>query len=314
MSTIISIIIPSFNEEKNVVPLYNRLNDVAASLVNYELEYIFVDDGSHDKTLQSIKDLSCGAKNIYFIQLSRNFGHQNALKAGLDHARGDCVISMDADMQHPPEIVLELIKKWEEGYEVVYTKRKEINHEAWLKRKVSNLFYSFHNLLSDVKLDPGTADFRLMSRNVLNAFLQLRESELFIRGLVKWAGFKQTFVEYIPNERHDGESKYSVYKMLSFAFKGLTSFSTRPLKLVVYIGLIFFAFSILLIPYALISYLSGNAVSGWTSIMITIFFFGSLQLLLIGIIGLYISKLVIETKQRPLYFIRESNYPPLKSK
>ncbi len=314
MSAIISIVIPSYNEEKNVVPLYKRLKDVATSLVNYEIEYIFVDDGSHDKTLQAIKELTNEVNNIYFIQLSRNFGHQNALKAGLDHARGDCVISMDADMQHPPEIILELIKKWEEGYEVVYTKRKEINHESWLKRKSSSFFYFLHNQLSDVKLEPGTADFRLMSRSVVDAFFQLRENELFIRGLVKWAGFKQTFIEYTPNERHDGESKYSVYKMISFALKGLTSFSTRPLKLVVYIGLIFFAFSILLIPYALISYLSGNAVSGWTSIIITIFFFGSLQLLLIGIIGLYVSKLVIQTKQRPLYFIRETNYPPLKSK
>ena len=314
MSAIISIVIPSYNEEKNVVPLYKRLKDVATSLVNYEIEYIFVDDGSHDKTLQEIKELTHEVNNIYFIQLSRNFGHQNALKAGLDHARGDCVISMDADMQHPPEIILELIKKWEEGYEVVYTKRKEINHESWVKRKTSKWFYYFHNLLSEVKLDPGTADFRLMTRNVVDAFFQLRENELFIRGLVKWAGFKQTFIEYIPNERHNGESKYSVYKMISFALKGITSFSTRPLKLVVYVGLIFFAFSILLIPYALISYLSGNAVSGWTSIIITIFFFGSLQLLLIGIIGLYVSKLVIQTKQRPLYFIRETNYPPLKSK
>ncbi len=303
----ISIIIPAYNEFNNIDPLFLSLKK---SLNNpaYNFEYIFIDDGSSDFTLQKLKELSGHNQNVFYIQLSRNFGHQNALKAGLDYAKGDCVISMDCDLQHPPEVILELIKKWEEGYDVVYTIRKDSTDLSWFKRRTSSLFYSLHNTFSDLKLEQGTADFRLISRNVVEAFSQLKESELFIRGLVKWAGFKQTAVEYTPNDRYSGKTKYSLGKMISFALKGLTSFSTKPLKIVVYIGLMFFLFSMMLIPYAIISYVIGSAVSGWTSIMITIIFFGSLQLLMIGIIGLYISKLVIQSKQRPLYFVKDSNY------
>jgi len=308
MNKKVSIIIPAFNEQKNINRMFSELKTTLSGLL-YSFEYIFIDDGSSDLTLNEIKTLAINNKDIFFIQLSRNFGHQNALKAGLDLAKGDCVISMDCDLQHPPETVQQLLGKWEEGYDVVYTKRKETKSDSWFKRKTSKLFYGLHNILSDIKLEAGTADFRLMSRDVVNAFRQLKENELFIRGLVKWAGFKQTAIEYRPNERLSGQSKYSLMKMLSFALKGLTSFSTKPLKIVVYIGLILFLFSMILVPYALVSYLYGSAVSGWTSIMITIIFFGSLQLLMTGIIGLYISKLVIQTKQRPLYFIKDSNYP-----
>ena len=305
--TTISLVIPTYNEEHNIVELYQSLKKALIS-IPYNFEYIFVDDGSSDSTLEIIRQLALRDQNVYYIELSRNFGHQSALKAGLDHAQGACVISMDCDLQHPPEVVVELIKKWEEGYEVVYTKRKDNKKSPRLKRYTSSFFYMLLNYLSDLKLEKGTADFRLMSRNVLNAFSHLKESEIFIRGLVKWAGFKQIAVEYEPNERFSGQSKYSFSKMISFALKGLTSFSTKPLKLVVYVGLILFLFSLLLIPYALISYLIGSAVSGWTSVMISIFFFGSLQLLMMGIIGLYISKLVIQSKYRPLYLIRETNY------
>jgi len=307
MPKLISIVIPSFNEENNVLPLFKKLKEKLTGS-KYQFEYLFIDDGSHDNTIQSIKCLTEKESNTFYIQLSRNFGHQHALKAGLDFAQGDCVITMDADLQHPPEVILELIKQWEQGYEVVYTVRQKAN-EPWFKQKTSGFFYTIHNLLSDVKLDPGTADFRLMNRNVVDAFRQLRENEIFIRGLIKWAGFSQTSVEYTPNDRHLGKTKYSVYSMVSFALKGLTSFSTRPLKLVVYIGLVFFGVSLLLLFYPVVSYLTGNAVSGWTSLIIAVIFFGSLQLLLTGIIGLYISKLVIQSKQRPLYFIKDSNYP-----
>jgi glycosyltransferase involved in cell wall biosynthesis len=303
----ISIIIPSYNEESNISTLFAGLKSVLSGL-KYQFEYIFIDDGSRDSTLTEIKKLSENNNDVFYIELSRNFGHQNALKAGLDYAKGDAVISMDSDLQHPPEVILKLIEKWEEGYDVVYTKRTDNEQLSWFKRKTSSMFYSLHNKLSDMKLEKGTADFRLMSRNVVDAFSQLRESELFIRGLVMWAGFRQTAIDYVSNERHSGKSKYSTMQMVSFAFKGITSFSAKPLKLVVYLAFGLFLFSVVLVPYALISLILGYAVSGWTSLMITVIFFGSLQLLVLAIIGLYIAKLVIQSKQRPLYFIKDSNY------
>jgi dolichol-phosphate mannosyltransferase len=303
----ISFVIPVFNEVANIPLLYEELTSTLAG-IPYICEFIFVDDGSTDDSLMTIKKLSENDSRVFYIELSRNFGHQYALKAGLDLSQGDCVISMDCDLQHPPGVIKELIAKWEEGYDVVYTRRKEDKKLPRLKRKTSMLFYQFLNKISDVKLESGTADFRLMNRNILNAFSHLNESELFIRGLVKWTGFRQYAVDYYPRERYTGESKYTFKKMLSFAFRGITSFSVKPLKLIAYLGLVLFLISIILVPYALISFFIGHVVSGWTSLMITIIFFGSLQLLMIGILGLYISKLVIQSKQRPLYFIRETNY------
>jgi len=276
--------------------------------IPYDYEIIFVDDGSTDNSLQIVKDLAETNDNVFYIELSRNFGHQYALKAGMDISEGDCVISMDCDLQQPPEIVKELIAKWENGYDVVYTRRNEDKNLSWLKRKTSWAFYALLDRLSDLKLENGTADFRLMSRNVLDAFAHLNESELFIRGLVKWAGFRQIAVHYDPTERYSGDSKYNFKKMLSFAVRGITSFSVKPLKLIAYLGMLLFFISLILIPYVVIDYLMGRTVSGWSSIMVLITFFGSLQLLKLGIVGLYISKIVIQSKQRPLDLIRETNY------
>jgi len=303
----ISFVIPVYNEATNIPLLYSELNSILYG-VPHLFEFIFVDDGSSDGSLELIKRLAEKNANIFYIELSRNFGHQYALKAGLDLSNGDCIISMDCDLQHPPEVVKKLLAKWEEGYDVVYTRRNEDKKLPWLKRKTSSLFYTLINKISDVKLENGTADFRLMNRNVLNAFSHLNESELFIRGLIKWAGFKQTAIDYDPRERHTGDSKYNLKKMLSFALRGITSFSVRPLQMIAYLGMTLFLISMILVPYALISYFMNKTVSGWTSVMISIIFFGSLQLLMLGIVGLYISKLVIQSKQRPLYFIRETNY------
>jgi polyisoprenyl-phosphate glycosyltransferase len=255
-----------------------------------------------------IKDLARRKDNVFYIDLSRNFGHQYALKAGLDISTGDCVVSMDCDLQHPPEVVKSMIAKWEEGFDVVYTRRNEDKNLPWGKRKTSALFYFFLNKISDINLENGTADFRLMNRNVLDAFASLNETEPFIRGLVKWAGFRQAAIQYSPRERYAGKSKYNYKRMFSFALQGITAFSVRPLKLIAYLGMLLFLISMILVPYALISYFMDVAVSGWTSLMIIVVFFGSLQLLMMGIIGLYMGKLVIQSKQRPLYFIRESNY------
>jgi polyisoprenyl-phosphate glycosyltransferase len=303
----ISFVIPVYNEAGNIPLLHQELTAAMAGLP-YAYELIFVDDGSFDTSLEILKHLALSDAKVFYIELSRNFGHQYALKAGLDIADGDCVISMDCDLQHPPEVVKTLIAKWEEGFDVVYTRRNDDKKLPWLKRNTSRFFYALLNRLSDIRLESGTADFRLMSRSVMNAFATLNENELFIRGLIKWAGFRQTAVSYDPRNRYAGDSKYNLKKMLSFALRGITSFSVKPLQMIAYLGMLLFVISMVLVPYALISYFTGHVVSGWTSLMITVIFFGSLQLLMIGIIGLYLSKLVIQSKQRPLYFIRETNY------
>jgi glycosyltransferase involved in cell wall biosynthesis len=303
----VSFVIPVFNEALNILILYQELKAVMAAQP-YDVEFILVDDGSTDKSLEIIKSLSLRDETVFYIELSRNFGHQYALKAGLDLSTGDCVITMDSDMQHPPDVVPDLLAFWEQGYDVVYTRRNEDKKLSWFKRKTSMLFYTLMDKLSDLKLENGTADFRLMSRVVLDAFATMNENELFIRGLVKWAGFRQVAVDYDPRDRFAGQSKYSLKKMMSFAFRGITSFSVKPLKLIAYVGMILFLISLVLVPYALISYFMGKAVEGWTSLIILIIFFSSLQLLMLGIIGLYISKIAVQSKQRPLYLIRETNY------
>ncbi len=304
----VSIIIPVYNEASNIEKLFSELHSVLSNL-HYNYEVIFVDDGSSDDSLSRIRKLTTEFSFVFFIELSRNFGHQNALKAGLDLSKGDCAITMDSDLQHPPSLIPELLSKWESGNDIVYTRRKENKKLPWFKRKTSSLFYLLINKLSDLKLENGTADFRLMDRKVLNAFSQLKENELFLRGLVKWAGFRQIAVDYSPQDRHSGKSKYNIFKMISLAFNAVTSFSTRPLKLIAYIGLTLFLLSLCFFPYVLISYFLDKTISGWTSLMMVVIFFGSLQLLILGIIGLYFSRMVVQSKQRPLYFVRETNYP-----
>lgn len=305
---IISVIIPVYNEGSNIEKLFHELHSVLKG-IPYNYEVIFVDDGSNDDSLTKIRLLTEKFHFVFFIELSRNFGHQNALKAGLDFSNGDCAITMDSDLQHPPLLIPELVAKWELGNDIIFTRRKEDSRLPWLKRKTSLLFYLLINKLSDLKLEGGTADFRLMDRKVLKAFAMLRENELFLRGLVKWSGFRQIAIDYLPQERHSGKSKYNLFKMISLAFTAITAFSTKPLKLIAYIGLTLFLISLCFIPYVLISYFTERTISGWTSLMMVVIFFGSLQLLILGIIGLYFSKLVIQSKQRPLYFVRDTNYP-----
>lgn len=304
----ISFVIPAYNEGGgNIGKIEEELRKVMTTLP-FEYEIIFVDDGSSDTTLQEIKTLAHKTTNVFYVELSRNFGHQPAIKCGMDLAKGDCVITMDADLQHPPTVVPQLITLWEEGFDLVYTVRQEDKRLSYMKRKTSSLFYSMLNKLSEIKLEKGEADFRLLDRVVVEAFTKFTESELFLRGLVKWMGFRQTAVYYTPNERFAGSSKYNLSKMLSFGLKGITSFSVRPLTLTVAIGMLFLILSLLYIPYLLVSFYMGNVISGWTSIMATVIFFGGLQLIMIGIIGMYIGKLSIQSKQRPLYFIRDTNY------
>ncbi|WP_345947878.1 MULTISPECIES: glycosyltransferase family 2 protein [unclassified Mucilaginibacter] len=302
----ISVVIPSFNEEGNIEVLAERLVTVLKT-INYDYEVIFVDDGSSDGTLNSLKALAGLDNNLYYLELSRNFGHQNALKAGYDYADGDAIISMDSDMQHPPEMIPQFLEKWEEGYDVVYTCREYQDEATFFKTKSSDLFYGVLNSLSDTKLEKGTADFRLIDRKVANVLTSLNENGLFIRGLVKWLGFKQYGIHYICEARFSGKSKYNLKKMVNFAMQGITAFSVRPLYIATGLGMFFSVMALLYMPYILISYFSGDAVSGWASMLTTIVFFGGLQLMVLGIIGTYLGKLFMQAKQRPNYIIRSTN-------
>lgn len=302
----ISVVVPSYNEEGNISVLATRLVAVLKALP-YNYEVIFIDDGSSDGTLEQLKTLTSLDENLYYLELSRNFGHQNALKAGYDCANGDCIISMDGDMQHPPELIPQFIEKWEQGYDVVYTTREYQDEATIFKTKSSDLFYRMINSISDTKLEKGTADFRLIDRKVANVLNHINENGIFMRGMIKWLGFKQYAIHYTAEARFSGKSKYTVKKMVRFAVEGITAFSVRPLYMATGMGIFFASCAILYVPYILISYYSGHVVSGWASVLASIVFFGGVQLMVLGIIGIYLGKLFMQAKQRPNYIIRSTN-------
>jgi glycosyltransferase involved in cell wall biosynthesis len=306
----ITIVIPSYNEESNIEKLLECLNEVIATL-DYNFKILFVDDGSRDGTISKLKNLAREQQNLFYIELSRNFGHQNALKAGIDYAKlnSDAVISMDGDLQHPPSLIPELIARWEEGFDVVYTVRAETESLSYFKNKTSKWFYSLMNKLSEIKFEPGTADFRLIDKRVAEVFSDFTENELFIRGIINWVGFSQFAVDYIPQERFSGKSKYTLSKMIRFAIQGITSFSTRPLYLAVFLGLGLSIFSVVFFSiYVGYSLYFGHPISGWASVITAIVFFGCLNLIVLGIIGIYIGKLFMQSKDRPNYLVKNTNY------
>ncbi len=306
MNKKITIIIPVYNEVSNLTLMLDALKNVFAPLP-YHYNIIFVDDGSSDDSLSFIKQLAKANSEVNYISFSRNFGHQNALKAGLDMSDADAVISMDGDMQHPPSLLPQLLSLWEAGNDVVYTIRQEEKNVPFVKRKTSNLFYSILNRLSSIELEKGTADFRLLDRKVVDVIREIKEYDLFWRGMVKWLGFKQASIEYAPAQRASGVSKYNFKKMMELALKGITSFSTKPLTIAIYLGFICSFASLLYLPYAVWSYFYGHAISGWASVIVTIAFFGGIQLMILGIIGMYLGKLFMQSKQRPHYIINETN-------
>lgn len=295
----VSVIIPVFDEEKNIVPLYNEIKKYLSTVD----ELIFVDDGSTDNTFLEIQQLSNANINIKCISLSRNFGHQNALMAGLLHATGDHIITMDGDLQHPPAIVPSMIEKLNEGYDIVITKRNKTNKAGAVKNIFSKIFYRFINSISDTHIEPNASDFRAFNKKVLNNILLFKERELFLRGIFSWIGFKSTTINFDATERRFGKTKYSFGKMTKLALKGITSFSFKPLRVAIFIGSVIslaaFSFGI----FALVSYYKGNTVPGWASTIIAIMFLGGAQLLAIGLLGEYIASLFVESKNRPLFLI-----------
>lgn len=302
----VTIIIPAFNEVENIIPIFNKIEDVFYTL-NYNWDVLFIDDGSSDSTLDVFSKLS-DKSNFKFISLSRNFGKDEAIKAGLDHVDADIIITMDADLQHPPTLIPEMINKWEEGYQVIYAYRNGNNpHVSYFNKLFSSLFWKLLSKLSGLKLEEGISDFRLLDKKVVLVLKSLDEYGIFLRGMVKWVGFRQIGIQYVPDERLFGETTYSKKALLKLAIYGITSFSTKPLYAAIYLGFIFSTLSLLYIPYIIISMCYNLEVPGWSSTIMTIVFFGGLQLIMLGVIGVYIGKMFMQSKNRPNYIIQSNN-------
>lgn len=298
----ISIIIPSYNEEHNIALLFEKIKLI---LQNENHECIFVDDGSHDATFENIKKLASSNTEVKGISFSRNFGHQTALLAGLKEAKGDIIIMMDADGQHPPEVIPALIEQYKQGFEIVNTRRLSTEDTGVAKNMSSKGYYMFINLLTDIKIEPASSDFRLMTRKAVEAFLEIDEKDRFTRGLVSWMGFKQTIVEFTAPPRMTGVSKYTFKKMLTFAWDGITSFSSKPLKFSLFAGIFSLLFGGIYSIYILAMFIIGQTIPGWASMMLVILLLGGIQLLSLGIIGEYLSRIFNEAKNRPHYFIQD---------
>jgi len=300
----LSIIVPVFNEEQNIDPLLKRLIPILKDLA-YEI--IFVDDGSKDRTSSVIKKQSAKNKNIKLISFYRNFGHQMALAAGYEIAKGDCVITIDADLQDPPEIIPQMIEKLRKGAKIVYAKRQERKGENFLKKFTATIFYQLINFLSDTSIPQEVGDFRLLDEQVVNFLNNLRERPSFLRGLVSWGGFPTEFVYFKRDKRFSGQTHYGFFKMLNFALEGITSFSVKPLRIATYFGFLSGILGFLGIIYELIrkAISPQSFVIGWAGLFTAIMFIGGIQLITIGIIGEYIGKIYQEVQRRPRYIIKE---------
>jgi len=298
----ISIVVPAYNEEGNLRTLYAELADVLHAL-KMPWEIVLVDDGSTDKTWEEILALHQRDGRVKGLRLSRNFGHQYALFAGLTHATGDAVVSMDADLQHPPHVIPELVDEWHKGSKIVHTVRMDRESTSWFKRVASRLFYRVYSFASGVELENGMADFRLLDRQVIAGLSQLREEELFLRGLVQWIGFPSSKVAFLCQDRLSGRSKYTLGKMVKLAWSSITSFSIIPLRVGLLIGILTSLISFGGILYALGSDLIGFVVPGWTSIVSIISFLFGILFIMLGIIGEYIGRILMEVKGRPRFLV-----------
>ena len=303
---LLSIVVPVYNEVDNIRKFYTTVKEVLATM-DYDHEIIFVDDGSSDDSAGMLRHIGQEDPKVKVLLLARNFGHQLALTCGLDYAKGDAVITMDGDMQHPPELIPELVKHWEEGADVVRTIRDSTEDASWAKSFTSKYYYKVLNRLANVPIVEGGSDFRLMNRKSLETLKHFREHGRFLRGIVGDLGFVQHELHFVAPPRFAGTSKFSVKKMMRFALDGITAFSRVPLRLALYIGLLCGLLSLVMIGHILfVHFFSDNVISGWSSLGVAIFFLGGVQLVGLGIIGEYVGRIFEEVKQRPLYWVKDS--------
>lgn len=302
---LLSVIVPVFNESAVIPVFYERASRAFAAIPGLDYEIVFVDDGSRDDSFVKLAALAAGDVRVRVIKFSRNFGHQIAITAGVDHARGDCVVVIDADLQDPPEVVAKMVDQWRAGFDVVYGVRETRDGESTMKLATAALFYRLLTRLTNIQIPTDVGDFRLMSRRAVTELSRLREKDRFVRGLVSWIGFKQTGVLYNRDKREAGETKYPYRKMIKFALDGITSFSTVPLRLATWMGYGSALLAVLYLIYVLIMRFLGYTIEGWATIMVAMLFLGSVQLICLGILGEYLGRVFNEVKPRPMYVVEE---------
>lgn len=304
----ISIIVPCYNEEKMIKIFYAECNKVLDNINNYIFEYIFVNDGSKDKTLLNLKEIAALDNRVKFISLSRNFGKEAAILAGFKKSKGDFIILMDADLQHPPRLIVDMINYIEEGWDSVSTRRVSRNGESFMRSYCSKLFYKLINSMSDISITKGATDYRIMSRKMLNSVLELSEYHRFSKGIFEWVGYDTKWIEYESEDRIEGNSKWSFISLFRYAIEGIVSFSTTPLKVSSFIGSISATVSFIYLIYIIFrTLLYGIDIPGYASMVCLIMFFGGVQLIALGVIGEYLARTYMESKNRPNYFIKEDN-------
>ena len=308
MKKLISVLIPCYNEALSLPILIPKLEDIANNLKQYDWEILCVNDGSKDNTLEVLRELHTVYNRVNYIDLSRNYGKENAMLAGFDYVKGDCMVIMDADLQHPPHVILQMLEKWEEGYDDVYASRLTRGKESWLRKKLSLLYYRILQRSTRLEVLPNVGDFRLLDRRCINALKQMRENNRYTKGMYCYIGFKKTYVTFETEDRIAGESSMNYKTLINLAIEGILSYTTVPLRIATVIGVLtsLFAFIYMLVVF-IKTLLYGDPVQGYPTMMIVILFLGGIQLLALGILGEYIGRIFTETKNRPVYFVRTYN-------
>ena len=305
---LVTILVPAYNEEAVLSMLYDRLKALMDANTAYNFEVLLVNDGSKDKTFSIMQELRAKDKRINYLNLSRNFGKETAMIAGLDYAKGDCVIIIDADLQDPPELIPEMLKYWEQGYDDVYAKRKSRKGETWLKKFTSKMYYKVLQSMTKVEIQKDTGDFRLLDRRCVEALKQIRESQRYTKGLFSWIGYNKKEILYDRDPRAAGQTKWNYKKLVDLSIDGITSFTTSPLRWSAILGiLVSFAGFIYMLVIIIKTLINGVEVPGYASTMVVILFLGGIQLIFLGVIGEYLGRAFYETKGRPLYFIERYN-------